>query len=141
MWQLMPPISPRYETPETISVGLTTTGFCCCARYLMRLGIKATSNGTAASKVAMSSQVFSGLSSIGRLPNRESDDARRWHAAGNGSTEPSLIRRTILRFLRRRAHDLDVLPRPRRGAVETSMFSDPSNVALSSHIPHHYRVS
>jgi hypothetical protein len=59
------PTSPRYETSETVSMDLMATGFCCRARCSIRSGIKATSNGTAASRMSMSSRVFSGLSSIG----------------------------------------------------------------------------
>ena len=55
--QTMPPISPRYEILETVSMGLSTTGFSCRASCPISSGIRATSNGSAASKIAMRSRV------------------------------------------------------------------------------------
>ena len=44
---------PRYEILGTISMGLSTTGFSCRASRPIGSGIRATSNGSAASKIAM----------------------------------------------------------------------------------------
>jgi hypothetical protein len=69
-------------------MGLRTTGFSCRASRSISSGIRATSNGSAASKIAMRSRVFSGLSSIyaGHFPR-----VIRWLRVKNMALDVSLI--------------------------------------------------